>query len=154
MEEQYKCGTYIYIISKYKKKQIEIITVTRTQSRNRKLSVPQKPHCPPFYSHDPLTQYRVYWKICTLTEEGKNKKGKERREGEGGGARRGKGGKRSKEEMEVGTRPRKENAAHFPQLSVYDFFSFQHSSCISTMEPGSLKQDPGFFKFFNFLGLF
>lgn len=84
----------IYIISKCKKKQIENITVTRTQSRNRKLSVPQKLHCPHFYSHDLLTQYRVYWKICTLTEEGKDKKGKERREGEGGGARRGKGGKK------------------------------------------------------------
>lgn len=111
----------IYIINKYKKKQNENITVTRTQERNRKLSVPQQPHFPPFYSHDPLTQYRVYWKICTLTEEGKEQKGKELREGEGG-ARRGKGGKRSKEEMEVGTRPHKENAAHFPQLSVYDLF--------------------------------
>ena len=74
-----------YIISKCKKKQIENITVTRTQSRNKKLSVPQKPHCPPFYSHDPLTQCSVYWKICTLTEEGKLKRRKERR---GGGGRR------------------------------------------------------------------
>lgn len=54
---------------------------------------------------------------------------------EGGGGRRGKGGRRSKEEMEVGTRSCKENAAHFPQLSIYDllfiptfFLHFYHGA--------------------------
>ena len=89
----------IYIISKCKKKQIENITVTRTQSRNKKLSVPQKPHCLPFYSHDPLTQYSVYWKICTLTEEGKVKRRKERRGGGGRRRRRRKERKRRKKKQ-------------------------------------------------------
>lgn len=120
-----------YTISKFKKKQTENTSVTWMQSRNRKVSAPQKPHSPPFHlgplqtvQNSILANTHFNWK--TKRERRKRRKWRER----------GEEGTEEKEEKEEGGEEKQEGWGGSPceqNISYFQASSYQSDFLVIPM---------------------